>query len=166
MISEEANTSFDYDYYRDCRDRSIGRLMWQMKRLIGSFVEPRLHELGFADFKLSYLPLLSNLDENGITNSELAKRAYVTKQMMSKTVSLLEASGYIYTTKNEHDSRSSMIFLNERGKALFVALSQCMQELRSKFDQIAGSERVEQMVDTLAILVNELYPEKREITRS
>lgn len=165
MVSEEANISFDYDYYRACRERSIGRLMWQMKRFMGSFIEPRLHELGFADFKLSYLPLLSNLDENGITNSELAKRACVTKQMMSKTVSLLEASGYVYTKKNEHDSRSSIIFLNERGKALFVALSQCMQEVRAKFNEIAGPERVEQMVDTLAILVNELYPEKREITR-
>lgn len=152
--------SFDYAHNRVLRERSIGRLIWQMKRFMGSFVEPRLHEMGFSDFKLSYLPLLSSLDEDGITNSELAKRACVTKQMMSKTVSLLEASGYIYTTKNENDSRSSIIFLNDRGKALFVALTQCMQEVREKFDAIAGHDRIEQMMDTLALLLRELYPEK------
>lgn len=160
MISEEVNMSFDYAHYRAFRERSLGRLMWQMKRFMGSYIEPRLQELGFSDFKLSYMPLLSNLDEDGITNSELAKRACVTKQMMSKTVSLLEASGYIYTTKNENDSRSSIMFLNDRGKALFVALTQCMQEAREKFDKIAGHDRIEQMVDTLALLVRELYPEK------
>ena len=166
MISEKANISFDYAYCRTFGERSMGKLMWQMKRYIGSIVEARLHELGFADFKLSYMPLLSNLDENGTTNSELAKRAYVTKQMMSKTVSLLESAGYIYTAKNENDSRSSMIFLNDRGKALFVALTQCMQEVRAKCDAIAGHDRVTQMMDTLALLVNELAPEKRENSRT
>lgn len=103
---------------------------------------------------------LSNIEEQGITNNELAKRACVTKQMMSKIVGLLEGAGYIYTQKNPNDSRSSIIFLNDRGKELFVKLEGCMQEARSKFDAIVGHERMEQVIETMSKLVNEL--EKNE----
>ena len=104
---------------------------------------------------------LSNIEEKGITNNELAKRACVTKQMMSKIVGLLETEGYIYTEKNPNDSRSSIIFLNERGKSLFVSLKSCMQEAREKFDLIVGHERMEQVVDTMVELVNKLENEEQ-----
>jgi DNA-binding MarR family transcriptional regulator len=123
------------------------------------FIEPRLQALGYRDFKMSYLMFLANIDEKGTTNNELAKRACVTKQMMSKIVGLLESEGYIYTQKNPNDSRSSMIFLNERGKDLFVALKDCMQESRDRFDAIVGHDRMEQVVDTLVLLVNTLENE-------
>lgn len=104
---------------------------------------------------------LSNIEEEGTTNNELAKRACVTKQMMSKIVGLLEREGYIYTQKNPADSRSSIIFLNERGKALFVTMKDCMQEAREKFDLIVGHERMEQVIDTMVLLVNTLEKENQ-----
>ena len=123
---------------------------------MSSFIEPRLHALGDTDFKMSYLMFLSSIDEQGITNNELAKRACVTKQMMSKIVGLLETEGYIYTQKNPNDSRSSIIFLNDRGKELFINLERCMQEARDKFDAIVGHERMEQVIDTMSMLVDAL----------
>ncbi len=160
MISEEANISYDFAHYRALRERSFGRLMMRLKRYMGNYLEGKLHELGFDDFKVSYLSFLSHIEEGGITNSELARHACVTKQMMSKTVSLLEASGYIYLKKNENDSRSSIIYLSDRGKSLFIALTQCMQELRGQFDDIAGAEQIDNMLDTMALLVKELPTEQ------
>ena len=147
---------FDFNQFQLIRDRSIGRLFWRLKRFTSNYIEPRLHALGYADFKMSYLMFLSNIDEQGITNNELAKRACVTKQMMSKIVGLLETEGYIYIQKNPNDSRSSIIFLNDRGKELFINIERCMQEARSKFDAIVGYERMEQVIDTMAKLVNAL----------
>lgn len=123
-------------------------------------MEPRLHAAGYVNFKMSYLAFLANIDEKGITNNELARRAGVTKQMMSKTVSLLESEGYIYTEKNPADSRSKVIFLNERGKQLFVVLRDTFQEARNKFDDIVGYERVEQLIDTLVVLTAALEKEE------
>lgn len=139
----------------------MGRLFWRLKRFTANYIEPRLHALGYADFKMSYLMFLSNIEEQGITNNELAKRACVTKQMMSKIVGLLEAEGYIYTQKNPNDSRSSIIFLNDRGKELFVKLEICMQEARDKFDAIVGSDRMEQVIETMAKLVNALEKDEQ-----
>ncbi|GAB3549661.1 MarR family winged helix-turn-helix transcriptional regulator [Spirosoma fluminis] len=155
------NNSFDFNQFRLIRERSIGRLFWRLKRFTSNYIEPRLHARGYADFKMSYLMFLSNIDEHGITNNELAKRACVTKQMMSKIVGLLEEEGYIYTQKNPTDSRSSIIFLNDRGKQLFVALEACMQEARNKFDAIVGYERMEQVIDTMSQLVIELEKEEQ-----
>ena len=90
MIVETDNKSFDFNQYRVLRERAIGRLLWRMKRYMDGFVEPRLQALGYRDFKMSYLMFLANIDEQGTTNNELAKRAGVTKQMMSKIVGLLE----------------------------------------------------------------------------
>ncbi|WP_460948403.1 MarR family winged helix-turn-helix transcriptional regulator [Spirosoma daeguense] len=158
---ETDNKNFDFDQFRLIRDRSVGRLFWRLKRYTSNFIEPRLHAMGFTDFKMSYLMFLSNIEENGITNNELAKRACVTKQMMSKIVGLLEAENYIYTQKNPADSRSSIIFLNERGKELFVALENCMREARTKFDGIVGHERMEQVIQTMVELVNQLENEEQ-----
>ena len=153
---EKDSKSFDFNQYRIIRGRSVGRLLWRLKRYMDNFVEPRLHALGYVDFKMSYLMFLANINEEGTTNNELAKRAGVTKQMMSKIVGLLEDQGYIVTEKNPNDSRSSVIFLNERGKDLFVALKDCMQETRDKFDSIVGHDRMEQVIDTLVQLTDTL----------
>lgn len=159
MIVETDNNTFDFDQFKQIRNRSIGRLLWRMKRYMDNFIEPRLHALGYTDFKMSYLMFLANIEECGTTNNELARRACVTKQMMSKIVGLLESDGYIYTQKNPADSRSSVIFLNERGKQLFLALRDSMQEIRNRFDAVVGKERMEQAIDTMYELINVLEKE-------
>jgi len=161
MIVETDKTSFDFDQFRLIRERSVGRLFWRLKRFTSNFIEPRLHALGYKDFKMSYLMFLSNIEEGGTTNNELAKRACVTKQMMSKIVGLLEEQGYIYTQKNPTDSRSNIIFLNDRGKELFVTLKGCMDEARHKFDAIVGHERMDLVLDTMVELANKLESEEQ-----
>ena len=159
LIVETDNKTFDFDQYRLIRERSIGRLIWRIKRYMDGSMEPRLHALGFADFKMSYLMFLANIEEHGTTNNELAKKACVTKQMMSKIVGLLENENYIYTQKNPADSRSSIIFLNDRGKELFLALRDSIEEVRRKFDAIVGYDQMEQVIDTMIKLASTLESE-------
>ncbi len=153
---ETPNKTFDYSYFNRIRERAFGRLFWRMKRYCDMQVEPKLHALGYTDFKLSYMQFLGSVTEEGVTNNELAKRACVTKQAMSKVVNLLESEGYIYTKKNEADSRSNIICLSERGKALFSDLQECMHEVKTKLSAIVGEERWEQMIDTMVLLVEDL----------
>ncbi|QMW03359.1 MarR family winged helix-turn-helix transcriptional regulator [Spirosoma foliorum] len=161
MFVETDKNSFDFDQYRVIRERSLGRLFWRLKRYTSNLIEPKLHALGYKDFKMSYLMFLSNIEEGGTTNNELAKRACVTKQMMSKIVGLLESEGYIYIQKNPTDSRSNIIFLNDRGKELFISLKGCMEEARDKFDVIVGHDRMELVLDTLVELTNKLESEEQ-----
>ncbi len=161
MVTENDKEIFDFEQFRIIRHRSVGKVIWRIKRYMDNFVEPKLHALGYSDFKMSYLMFLANINETGITNNELAKRACVTKQMMSKVVSLLEVEGYIYTEKNPADSRSSVIFLNQRGKDLFITLRDCMQEARDRMDGIVGHDRMETLIDTLIELADSLDGEEK-----
>lgn len=153
---ETPTKTFDYSHFERIRERAFGRLLWRMKRHCDLQIEPELHALGYTDFKLSYLQFLGNVTEEGVTNNELAKRACVTKQAMSKVVNLLEHEGYIYTKKNEADSRSSIICLSERGKALFLDLQDSMNGLKKRLAAIVGEDRWEQMIDTMVLLVEDL----------
>ncbi|WP_229375913.1 MarR family winged helix-turn-helix transcriptional regulator [Fibrella aquatilis] len=150
------NKAFDFAYFRQVRGRSLGRISWRFKRYMDGFMEPQLHQRGFTDFKLSYLRLVTNIEENGITNNELARKADVTKQMMSKVVSLLEEQGYIYTQKDVQDCRASRIFLNERGFELLHAVHDCMKEAHDHFTTIIGQERLDRLIDDLKDLVDGL----------
>lgn len=150
------NKTFDYAYMREIRSRALGRLAWRFKRFMDGFMEPRLHQQGFTDFKLSYLRLLANIEENGITNNELARKADVTKQMMSKVVNLLETDGYIFTRRDEQDSRASRIFLSERGFSLLYAVNECMQEANNHFSSIIGPERLQRLITDMRDLVDGL----------
>ena len=164
MTSNEATATiksasakvFSFDLFREIRSRSMGRLSWRLKRFLDEFLEPRLHQRGFTDFKLSYLRLIANIEENGTSNNELARKADVTKQMMSKVVSLLEAQGYIYTKKDEADCRASRIFLNERGFALLTSVYECMEEAHAHFATIIGPDRLTRLIDDMRDLVNGL----------
>ena len=150
------NKSFDFAYFRQVRGRSLGRITWRFKRYMDGFMEPLLHQMGFTDFKLSYLRLVANIEENGITNNELARKADVTKQMMSKVVSLLESQNYIYTRRDDQDCRASRIFLNERGFQLLHAVHTCMTEAHDQFRGIIGQDRLDRLIDDMKDLVNGL----------
>lgn len=153
---ETDKKTFDYKKLSAFRERAFGRLMGRLKRHIDSIIEPRLHAMGFTDFKLSYMGFLANLTPDGITNNELARRACVTKQAMSKVVNLLEREGYIRTEKNLSDSRSSVIYLSERGMELLKAVYECMQDVHQQFVAVTGKEKWEQMLDTMVVLVQHI----------
>jgi DNA-binding MarR family transcriptional regulator len=158
---EKAKIDFDFAELRAIRQRAVGRLFWQLKRYIDNQMEPQLSSLGYTDFKMSYMMVIANIDEQGTTNNELAKRANVTKQMMSKMVSLLEKERYIYTTKNPDDSRSSVIFLDERGKELLIDVRQGIDQVRVKLDGIVGHDRMEEFINTMVELVTALGREEQ-----
>ncbi|MEO6037207.1 MAG: MarR family transcriptional regulator [Saprospiraceae bacterium] len=157
-LTEFAKT-FDFQEYYAIRDRSMGRLMWRLKRYMHDFVEPRLESCGFGNFQMSYLSVLGNLNENGVTTTELARRTGVTKQAMSKVVKLLEEQGYVYIQAHEKDARSSVIFLSQRGMELLTTIYHVMNELKRKFGQIIGAEEVERLADTMLRLVQALEQE-------
>ena len=157
-LTEFAKT-FDFQQYYAIRDRSMGRLMWRIKRYIHDFVEPRLESCGFGNFQMSYLSVLGNLSESGVTTTELARRTGVTKQAMSKVVKLLEEQGYLYFQAHEKDARSSVIFLSQRGMELLTTIYHVMNELTSKFGQIIGEEEVERLADSMLRLVQGLEQE-------
>jgi len=72
----------------------------------------------------------------------------------------LEEHKYVYIRPNEADARSSVIFLDERGKQLFVDLNEAMMEVRTRFDKAIGAKKCQQMMDTMYDLLAVLDEEE------
>ena len=151
---------FDYEKFKLIRERSIGRLVWRMKRHLDATIEPQLHARGYTDFKMSYLMFLANIDQNGTTNNELAKLAGITKQAMSKIASSLEEAGYVYTQPHAKDARATLLFLNERGKALFQDMKVVVESVYQNFEGIIGHERLENFIETMLDILKTVENQK------
>jgi DNA-binding MarR family transcriptional regulator len=150
---------FNFETMRQLRERSLGRAIWRMKRHLDKVTEMWLHTRGFTDFKVGYLVFLGNLDKNGVSGSELARKAMVTKQAMSKMVKELEALGYVKIEQDANDGRAQIIYLSERGKAMFLELKNCMDDFNSKIHHSIGKKRTDEMLDTILDLLNYLEKE-------
>jgi DNA-binding MarR family transcriptional regulator len=131
------------------KERSWVKLISVIKRQLDSWASAEVARQGYDDFKLGHMPLLMNISPEGITNTELAKKARVTKQAMSKVVNELVDLEYIETIDHDTDKRSSVIRLTKKGKLLVVTARNCMLTLEAEYEQQFGKQEFEKTKDML-----------------
>ncbi|PSL47255.1 MarR family transcriptional regulator [Chitinophaga niastensis] len=141
------STSIDAQYEASLAKRpdSLARLLTLVKKDMDLRLTEKIQERGYQHFKLGDMVLLVNIDAQGTINNELAKKARISKQAMSKVVKNLEAEGYIGTRKHDTDNRASIIFLTEKGKELMINASASVDELQEFYTEIIGEEDVKQL---------------------
>src|SRR5437764_13792518 len=87
---------------------------------------------------MGYMPLLMNIHPEGITNNELAKKARVTKQAMSKVVKDLVNLGFIKTELHGSDKRSSIIYLTTKGKKFILMARNGVFDKEAEYEKLLG----------------------------
>ena len=127
-----------------------GKLISRLKKEFDARVAAELAHEGYGDFKLGYMQLLMNIRPEGVTNNELAKRAKVTKQAMSKLVKELAEADYIRTETDGQDRRSSILHLTHKGKKLVITARSKVQELEKEYYKLLGRQRFDDLKDMLA----------------
>ena len=147
------------EHYMAQRQRSLIRLIALLKKDMDARIMEMLQQKGYTNFKLGDLPLIFNIQPEGTINNELAKRARISKQAMSKVVKNLEAGGYILTRKHENDNRSSIIFLTDNGKQLIITATESFLEIQEIYTDVIGQQDTEALKDILGKLVFTLHPE-------
>jgi DNA-binding MarR family transcriptional regulator len=147
------------EHYMAQRQRSLIRLIALLKKNMDAQIMEKLQQKGYTNFKLGDLPLIMNIQPEGTINNELAKRAKISKQAMSKVVKNLEAGGYILTRKHENDNRSSIIFLTDNGKQLVISVTESFGEIQDTYTGIIGEQDTETLKGILGKLVSTLHPE-------
>jgi DNA-binding MarR family transcriptional regulator len=140
------------------RPRLLIRLLSIVKKDFDNRLTEKLQQGGYKDFRIGDMVLIVNISQEGTINNELAKKARITKQAMSKVVKNLEATGYIYTRKHETDNRATVIFLSDKGKQLVIDTSAVVQEVQRYYTGIIGEKDAEILRDILFRLVEVIYP--------
>ncbi|MCW3467958.1 MarR family winged helix-turn-helix transcriptional regulator [Chitinophaga nivalis] len=137
MISN-STTDEQYEACLAKRPDSLARLLSQLKKDMDWRLTEKIQERGYPHFKLGDMVLLVNIDAHGTINNDLARKAKISKQAMSKVVKKLEATGYISTRKHDTDNRASIIYLTEQGKELMINAWECIEAIQHSYTAIIG----------------------------
>lgn len=131
------------------RPDSLARLINLFKKDIDLRITQRIQERGYKNFKLGDMVLLVHIDAQGTINNDLARKARISKQAMSKVVKNLEAENYISTRKHDTDNRASIIFLTEKGKEFMINVYEGVDEIQALYESIIGADALAELKTTL-----------------
>ncbi|WP_459470551.1 MarR family winged helix-turn-helix transcriptional regulator [Aquirufa beregesia] len=132
----------------------LSRLLVKSYRIVQSMNGSYLRSLGYENFKIGHIIVLMNLTEQGVTTTDLAKKAKVSKQAMSKLVNELIQKGYLISKSHPQDLRSSLLFCTEKGNQFLEDLMKSRAHLEQKFAEIVGQERLAELNQLLIEIVS------------
>ena len=148
------------------RRRNLARHIYILHRYFNEWACKRWLKDGWGIIRPEHLRLLSIVGSDEVNNNELAKRARVSKQAMSKMVTELEKRGFINVQPDLNDSRAKIISVSKKGVEFLVYLTSCGKELEVIFAGMIGKQKTEQLIEILSELTEGILEyEKMECGR-
>ncbi|MET7761772.1 MarR family transcriptional regulator [Streptomyces sp. NPDC005393] len=100
---------------------------------------------GHPDVRPAYGFAMQAIGRDGATASELGRRLGVSKQAAGKTADRLAALGYVVRADDPADARRKVIRLTPRGIDALARSAVIFEELRKRWADALGAERVRAM---------------------
>jgi DNA-binding MarR family transcriptional regulator len=130
-----------------------GKVLAHLRKQFEQWATARLIERGYKGFKMTYMPVIMNIDFEGTNNNELARRAQVTKQAMSKVVKELQQLGYITSKTDPEDKRSTIFMLTSKGKGFIQGARNNVAELMEEYRGVLGKKNFDETLHNLLTLI-------------
>ncbi len=119
-------------------------------------IDQALNREGFGDIRAPHASVFPFVPPEGISVSELAKRAHVRKQTMAQAVDELEAMGYVERRPDPMDRRARLVILTSRGRAVPKVAVAAGRHVESRWAALTSPRRIESLRRTLQVLLTEL----------
>jgi DNA-binding MarR family transcriptional regulator len=116
---------------------------------------PRINAAGYADLRPGHGCVFGTITPEGDRLTVLADRANLTKQAVGEVVSELEKAGYVERVPDPSDGRAKIIRLTKRGEAAWELGWSILREVRGRWEERYGKERVATMVGLLDEIVRD-----------
>lgn len=130
-----------------------GKVIAHLRKQFEQWATGRLAQKGYKGFKMVYMPVIMNIDLEGTNNNDLAKRAQVTKQAMSKVVKELQQMGYITSKTDPNDKRSTIFMLTAKGKNFIQGARDSVAELMEEYRGVLGKKNFDETLHNLLALI-------------
>ena len=111
-------------------------------RVLIDDLHAELARRGHPDVRPAYGFAMQAIGAPGATASEIGRRLGVSKQAAGKTVDRLENLGYIERVDDPADARRKLIRLTPRGIDSLTQSAQIFEELRARWAEKLGAERL------------------------
>ncbi|MGG4397956.1 MarR family transcriptional regulator [Paenibacillus thiaminolyticus] len=137
--------------------RSIGFVMGMTYRKVSTLFHHRLKEYDITPEQWTILYQISRAD--GLIQRDIAERSGKDKPTTTRILDHLEAKGFVFKTPGEHDRRSFLVRITERGKALIEQTSPIEQQMIHDIKQCMSEDEYDLLIELLLRVdshVNEL----------
>ena len=144
------------------RKRNLARLIYIVHRYFNEWAQKKFKEDDWGEIRPEHLRLISIVSLEVMNNNVLAKKARVSKQAMSKMVSVLESRGFIDVEPDPVDSRVKNISISKNGVDFLLYLNNsCSTELEANFENIIGKKKTGQLIDILSELTEGILEQEK-----
>ena len=131
----------------------IGLLLRLAAQQWGTDMDAALREHGITGLTPAHAHVIPFVPLQGIQIGELARRAKVRKQSMAQSVELLTAAGFVTRRPDPRDGRANLIFLTEKGRALWPASRAAGERVEEDWAAVVGRDDIEHLRRTLIRLL-------------
>jgi len=139
------------------RHTSLGYAVARLARLFARTLERRLSEFSVP---LGQFPVLLILwEEEGLTQTEIARRLDFEQPTIANTLKRMERDGLVTTAPDPTSRRRVLIFLTERARGLEAPLTATAQGINQRVCADLPSEDVQALFSVMAKIAGELEDE-------
>jgi DNA-binding MarR family transcriptional regulator len=152
------NINLVLEKYRRFNDQNLVRLLRTVERHITNQISRELQVYGYHAVSARHLQVFENLDTEGVSIIQLAQRAGISKQAMSKMVKEVALEGLVDVVTDSRDNRVQLVNVTEKGAGL---ISDIRRETTRRCDElllqnIVTREEIEQASNTFNKLLGHL----------
>ncbi len=142
--------------YIERKKFNLCRNIYVLHRFMNEWAESQWKADGWENIRPDHLRLISIVADDSVSNNELARRAGVSKQAMSKMVADLERHGFIDVQPDPNDSRAKIISMSNSGVDFLEYFQTCNKPIEKQFREIIGEEKTEKLREILSELAEGL----------
>jgi DNA-binding MarR family transcriptional regulator len=106
--------------YRRFNDHNLVRLIRTVERHITNQISRELQIHGYHSLSARHLQVFEHLDTEGVSIINLAQRAGISKQAMSKMVKEVAHEGFVNVITDDRDNRVQLVNVTQKGASLIV----------------------------------------------
>ena len=124
------------------------RLFIHLQRLwtrFGENYEQGMAKTRYSDQRVASGQVFGYIEDGGLTVTELARRAGVSKQSMAELVDRLHASGYLRRVPDPRDRRAKLIMTTNKGERQIETSRAVVGTIESGWARTLGKKRFQQL---------------------
>jgi DNA-binding MarR family transcriptional regulator len=134
------------------RSLNLRQLLTRSTRAVNERIVAALRARGFPDARVAHSSVLANLELIGSTVTEIASRALLPKQAISKMVLELEEFGYLERSRHDSDGRAVVVRFTRKGRKLMTATFDVIADIEYAAQARLGPRRDTDLRSSLLLL--------------
>jgi DNA-binding MarR family transcriptional regulator len=152
----DKQTQKKLDTLLDLKKKNLCRSIFVLYRFLHEWSNEKWTRDGWGDIQVEHLKLVSIIGKDEWNNNEMAKKAGISKQAMSKMVNLLEGRGFIDVIPDAKDSRAKTITISKKGVEFMEYFYKNNLEFTKQFGDIISKEKIKVMAEIMCELAEGL----------